>query len=422
VSDRRPAAVLVLLPLWLMVFSVSSQLLIIAPILPRIAEQLGVGAAALAPLVTGYAVAVSAVALWMGPVSDRWGRRSVLLLGTAVMTVSLALHALAYDFGTLLTVRILAGAGGGALTGAAVAFVGDYFPPERRGWANGWVMSGFAAGQIVAVPLGAVLADRLGFQAPFLAFAVTMGASFVLIWKYVPQPAVRRLEGPLGMAGIVRRYGRILRRRGTAVAAAIFLLMFLGTSLYVLYLPSWLESGRGATAGEVAILFFAGGVATAIFGPVAGSLSDRIGRKPLIVGASAGVAVLMAITTLIRTGMYGFHLLFFALMALVAARASPFQAFLSEIVPDEERGSLMSLMMAVGQLGAGAGAAIAGAVYSGHGYRGVTLVASASVLLIAVAAATLLHETTPPRGRSVSGDGLPAPAERPRTGTGRLPG
>ncbi len=381
-----------------MVFSVSSQLLIISPILPRIAEQLGIAAGRLAPLVTGYAVAVSAVALVMGPVSDRLGRRLVLLLGTGVMTVALALHAVADDFPTLLAVRILAGAGGGALTGAAVAFVGDYFPRERRGWANGWVMSGFAAGQIVAVPLGAVLADRLGFQAPFLAFAVTMGLAFLLIWRLVPQPQVRRLTSRLGFGGVVLRYVAILRRRNTGVAAAVFLLMFLGTSLYILYLPSWLESDRGASANQVALLFFAGGIATALAGPIAGSLSDRIGRKPLIVGASAGVALLMGATTLLETGLTGFYLLFFLIMALVAARASPFQAFLSEIVPEEERGSLMSLMMAVGQLGAGIGAALAGVVYADLGFGGVTLAAALAVLLISVLTAAYLSEPAPARG------------------------
>jgi predicted MFS family arabinose efflux permease len=395
VTSRRPPAALIILPLWLMVFSVSSQLLIISPILPRIAEQLGVSAGRLAPLVTGYAVAVSAVALVMGPVSDRLGRRLVLLVGTGVMTVALGLHAFADDFASLLAVRVLAGAGGGALTGAAVAFVGDHFPRERRGWANGWVMSGFAAGQIVAVPLGAVLAERLGFQAPFLAFAVTMGVAFLLILRFVPQPAVRRLTGRLGFGGVILRYASILRRRNTGVAAVVFLLMFLGTSLYILFLPSWLESVRGATATEVALLFFAGGIATAVTGPVAGTISDRIGRKPLIVGASAGVAVLMAATTLLQTGLAGFYLLFFLIMALVAARASPFQAFLSEIVPDEERGSLMSLMMAVGQLGAGIGAALAGIVYASTGFAGVTFAAAFSVLLIAAMTAAFLSEPEP---------------------------
>jgi predicted MFS family arabinose efflux permease len=86
------------------------------------------------------------------------------------------------------------------LSGAAVAFVGDYFPYERRGWANGWVMSGIAFGQILGIPLGTILADALGFRWAFLMFAITMGLAAIFIWLVVPQPEVRRDTSQLSIA------------------------------------------------------------------------------------------------------------------------------------------------------------------------------------------------------------------------------
>jgi len=133
---------LILFALWLMVFSASSQVIIIAPLLPRIGEELNVASSLLGWLVTSYAVFLSIFALIIGPISDKFGRRLVLLLGCGSMAVALALHAVADSFGTLLVVRALAGAAGGMLSGAAVSYVGDFFPYNRRGWANGWVMSG----------------------------------------------------------------------------------------------------------------------------------------------------------------------------------------------------------------------------------------------------------------------------------------
>src|SRR5690606_26923473 len=65
------------------------------------------------------------------------------------------------------------------------------FPYHRRGWANGWVMSGIAVGQIIGIPLGTLLAQWFNFRWPFLVFAVTMGGAFVLIWRAVPQPPVQ---------------------------------------------------------------------------------------------------------------------------------------------------------------------------------------------------------------------------------------
>ncbi|MFB6249662.1 MAG: MFS transporter, partial [Salinibacter sp.] len=137
---------LILFALWLMMFSASSQLIIMVPILPEIAETLGVNAFWRGMLLTAYALSLGVSALITGPASDRVGRRRILLYGTGLMTVTLAMHTVAADYELLLLMRLLAGIGGGMLSGGTVAYVGDYFPYEQRGWANGWVMSGTAFG------------------------------------------------------------------------------------------------------------------------------------------------------------------------------------------------------------------------------------------------------------------------------------
>jgi predicted MFS family arabinose efflux permease len=80
-------------------------------------------------------------------------------------------------------------------------------------------------------------------------------------------------------------------------------------------------------------------------------------------------------------------------MALFAARASPFQAMMAEIVPDRQRGSLMSLSMAVGQAGSGMGSALAGATYAYWGFGGNTVVAACAALGMAALVGLYLPET-----------------------------
>jgi predicted MFS family arabinose efflux permease len=389
---RSREAVLVLGALWLLVFSVTTQFMILAPVLPRIAEQLGVPASRLGGLVTGYSVAVAGVAVLAGPVSDRVGRRRMLLAGAGAMAVGLALHAVPGGYAALLAVRVLTGAGGGLLTGASAAYVGDYFPPERRGWANGWIMSGMAVGQIVGIPLGTLLAARWGFRLPFLVFAASMGLAFLLVWRFVPQPGVRR-AGVLGLREGLAHYAALLRRRRAGVAVLSLFVVFLGTALYTLFLPTWLEEARGATPREVALLFAVGGVATALAGPPAGRFSDRVGRKRLVVGASLGVAAGMLATPWLLRELWVAYPLFFLLMAGVGARAGPFQALLAELVPDEQRGALMSLSMALGQAGYGAGSALAGAAYGAWGYGSNAALAAASALGVALLVGRFLPET-----------------------------
>lgn len=372
--------------------------MILAPILPRIAEQLRVPEARLGLLVTGYSVAVATVALVAGPVSDKVGRRRMLLAGAAAMTVGLALHAVARSFGTLLLVRTLTGAGGGVLTGATAAYVADYFPPERRGWANGWIMSGMAAGQIVGIPLGSVLAGGWGFGVPFLVFAASMAAAWLLVWRFVPQPRVERYRGPLGAREMARHYAEVVRHGEVSMAVLAFCGMFLGASLYTLFLPAWLEHARRVGAGKVALMFAVGGVASALAGPPTGRLSDRIGRKRLAIGASIGLAAVMAATPWAMRGAWSAYALFFLATSLIAARSGPFQTLLTEIVPDERRGSLMSLSMATGQCGYGLGGLVAGPLYGAYGYGSNALLAAGTALLMAGLVGRFVPETVAQEG------------------------
>lgn len=371
---------LIILALWLMVLASSSQVMIVAPILPRIGEELHIAPALRGTLVTGFAFTLSLFALVIGPVSDRFGRRPILLGGTGAMTVALLLHPLAYDYASMLVMRVVAGAAAGLLTGSAISYVGDYFPYQRRGWASGWVMSGFAVGQVLGVPVGTVLADRLGFSAPFLMFAVLMAGSFLLILAVVPQPTMARSRDRLGVGPALRAYAGLLRQRQVLGAALAYATMFFAVSCFVVYLPTWAEQSLGMDADGIALLFVVGGIASVLFGPQAGRLSDRFGRKPLIILSCAGTAVLFAATTFFVRSTWAAYVLFFVAMILLAMRLSPFQALLTALVGDRQRGTLMSLVVAIGQLGGGLGAALAGPVFADVGYLGCTMLAAGSIL------------------------------------------
>jgi predicted MFS family arabinose efflux permease len=367
-TSDPPAPYLIVFTLWLLVFSSASQTMIIAPILPLIGDELGIPDAALGTLVSAYSLMVGVFAILAGPVSDRIGRRRILLLGCAGMTAALVLHIVAVDYVSFLFVRVLAGSAGGVLSGAAVSYIGDAFPYSRRGWATGWVMSGSAFGQIVGIPLGVVMAARWGVASPFYAFAATMAVTVLLLYFGVPQPPVGRSTHPLTVARAARDYVAMLRRPEVRSGAAAFFLMFLGVSVFVIYLPTWLEREIGATGDEIALMFLVGGIANVLTGPQAGRLSDRIGRKRIILLACIGLSIVMLLTVALVRSLVSAYVLFFLTMVLVAMRISPFSALLTALVQDERRGSLMSLTVALGQMGFALGGAIAGPLYAGVGY------------------------------------------------------
>ena len=113
--EGRPPALpggLIVFTLWLLVFSSASQTMIISPILPRIGDELGIPDAALGTLVSAYTLMVGIFAILAGPVSDKVGRRRILMLGTGTMTVALVLHALVTNYAAFLARARLRGDGG----------------------------------------------------------------------------------------------------------------------------------------------------------------------------------------------------------------------------------------------------------------------------------------------------------------------
>lgn len=381
---RKTHPYLILFALWLMVFSASSQVIILSPILPRIGEELQIAEALLGWLVTSYAVSLSIFALITGPISDKFGRRVVLLAGCGSMAVALALHATANSFETLLIVRAVAGAAGGMLSGAAVSFVGDFFPYNRRGWAIGWVMSGVAFGQIVGIPIGIILANNFGFKSAFLMFAVTMFFATALVWFFIPQPDVHRDAERLTVKRAVANYAELLRRKEVVSASAVFFLMFFGIGLYLIYLPTWLETTLGVSGIEIASLFLVGGLVNIVSGPMAGKVSDSVGRKPLIILSCLGLGVVMVATTYVVTSMFWAYIMFAFAMMMVAIRMSPLQSLMTALVSANRRGALLSLTVAIGQIGIGIGGAVAGIAYTEYGYVSNTIAGAVAIMLMAV--------------------------------------
>ncbi|MEZ4416279.1 MAG: MFS transporter [Gemmatimonadota bacterium] len=399
-SSKRPdsSPTLIVFALWLLVFSASSQTMIISPILPKIGQELAIREALLGTLVTAYSAMVGLFAIISGPISDKVGRRRILLLGSGIMTVALVLHALVVGYASFLLVRVASGIAGGVLSGAAVSYIGDYFPYHRRGWATGWVMSGAAVGQILGIPIGIELAEPFGFKAPFYVFAVTMALTWLLILYRVPQPSVERSNHKLTLGRAVSDYWAMLRRREIAAAAVGYWLMFLGVSVYVVYLPTWLEAERGASTTQIATLFLVGGIANVLTGPQAGRLSDRIGRKVMVLASCVGLSAVMISTVPIVDSMRMAYPVYFMVMILVAMRVSPYSALLTALVSDERRGSLMSLTVALGQVGFAIGGAVAGPLYAFRGYQTSTVLAATSVLLMGVVVWLFIPE--PGRSRS----------------------
>ena len=391
-TSTRSAGVLI--TLWLLTVVISSQFLMITPLLSDIGKAYAVGEAQLGLLASSYALAVSLVCLIAGPISDRIGRRNTLRIGSIAMTAALLLHGLAHSFAALILLRALAGVAGGFVSVWA-AYVGDLYPYQQRGRAMGIAMSGMAFGQIAGVPLGVLLAGSGGLMSPFLVFGGLMLVVALLTWTTLPEPTQGdRAAG--GIAAAWRTYVDLMRRRDVQAMAVASLLMMSSVSVLVVFLPTWLQETLGGNSRDVASLFAVGGVANAIAGPLAGWASDRWGRKRLVIAAGIAMSVMLPLMSRLSS-LTAVHAAFFVVMACAGIRMSPLQTLVSALVDASRRGALLSLSLATGQAGFAMGSALAGTIYLRAGFTGNASLSAVGGLLAAL----------------VVGVGLPEPSAGP---------
>jgi DHA1 family tetracycline resistance protein-like MFS transporter len=122
----------------------------------------------------------------MGGLSDRFGRRPVILGSLAAYSIDFLLMAIAPSIGFLLIARILAGAFAATFS-TANAFIADISPPEKRAANFGLMGAAFGLGFIIGPGIGGLLGDEIGPRAPFFAVAALGMINFVYGWFFLPE-------------------------------------------------------------------------------------------------------------------------------------------------------------------------------------------------------------------------------------------
>ncbi len=363
----RSQRTLILALLCVASFAVVFNNLIITPILPDISEDLGVRVAVAGLLVTAYAVVGGVAAVFSGPFIDRVGRKPVVVAGMATLTVATALSAVAPSFLTLTAARALAGLGVACLTPAVFAAVGDYFSYEERGRAMSWVISANTSASILGVPAGALISGLVSWR---WTFGVLTGLLVVFSWllfSRLPADAPRAADRPpSGMNAIPR----VLRDMPTTMA---LFSNYLSTSywfVFATYMGAYFHDEFGLAKWALGALTMTMGFGVLFGSNIGGRLSDRIGKRPVIIWSSAGCALFIAMVTTLSVVMaLGFTFLFlFAVFG--GARFASAQAIMTEMAP-ENRGTVMALNASGQQFGIVTGSAVGGLVLETWGYTGL---------------------------------------------------
>lgn len=199
-------------PLWLLAlltFSGTLAMHIFVPALPLAARALGVGAGAIQMTVSVYILGLAFGQLIYGPLSDRFGRRAMLMGGLVIYTISGLAAALAPSVDALIAARLFQALGGCAGLVLGRAIVRDTALPTEAARRLALMNLMVTAGPGLAPVVGGVMASMLGWRSIFVLLCALGVANFVMAWRILPEtsgsiPRLRRVS--LG-----RGYGQLLR-------------------------------------------------------------------------------------------------------------------------------------------------------------------------------------------------------------------
>jgi len=346
---------------------------IVLPLLPSYAAQFHASDTAIGIMVASFSFMQFIFAPLWGRLSDRIGRRPVLLVGLAGSSLSYLLFAFADGFNALLLSRVVAGAMG-ATVSVAQAYLADVTPPERRSRAMGMLGAAFGLGFVVGPALGGI-SSRWGDAAPGLVASSLTAANFLLaLWK-LPEPALHR---HVAQDTAVVHWTRFAE---PFVVVALSTVAF--TVMYVVF-PLQVERALGYSRHQTAYFFVLLGIVSALVqGGVVGRLAPRFGEPALMVSGGwlllaglGGLALTLGapnagpqVTSLVLGS-----LIFVALgSGLIGPSAS---SYVSRTAPDAEQGRALGLLQSVASVSRVIGPALAGGLTHHFGARVAFLVAA----------------------------------------------
>jgi DHA1 family inner membrane transport protein len=146
-----------LLPLALATFAVGTDGVVIAGLLPSIADDLGVTTPVAGQLVTVFALTFAVAAPVLGAATSSMHRRSALLMALSIFVIGNGATALGTTYGVVMAARIVTAAGAGIITSSASSTAATIAPPERRGRALAFVMGGLTLALALGLPLGTLI-------------------------------------------------------------------------------------------------------------------------------------------------------------------------------------------------------------------------------------------------------------------------
>src|SRR6266705_2208486 len=364
---------------------------IVIPIVPYYAKRFGASGVEFGALLGVYSLMQFFAAAVLGRLSDRVGRRPVLLTTMVLNTGGYLLFAFAGSYWALFASRVIGGFAGGNIS-AAQAYIADSTSAADRSRGMGILGAAFGLGFVIGPAIGGAAAG-LGSAAPGLVAAGLSLLNFVLAWAILPEslhPDHRSERRGLGFDAIARGLSD-RRLRPLMLVWGIFPFAFAG---YTVALPLHARVAFGWGDKELGWFFALFGFTGALVqGLVFGRVARRFGERALVIAGTAGVAVAIGRVAYVHSSLalYGWTMALACSPGFVSPGAS---GLISVYAPPNAQGTTLGAAQSLGAIGRMLGPEVIGKAYDVAGARTAFLTAAA-VMVIAWLATLGLEKPTP---------------------------
>jgi predicted MFS family arabinose efflux permease len=353
--------IIVIVLLAILQFTIILDFMVLSPLSAILLPALKITTAQFGMVVSAYAWSAGIAGLLAAGFADKYDRKKLLLFFYTGFIIGTFLCGIATDYTYLLAARIVTGIFGGVIGAVSFAIITDLFPVEVRGRAMGFLQMAFAGAQVLGLPIGLYLANKMGWHSPFLmivAIGVVLGLLIILYMKPVNEhlslqserSAVTHLVKTVAHTPYLKAFAAT-----TLLATGGFMLMPFGSAYAV--------NNLGISVKDLPMLYMITGICSMAAAPLVGKLSDSWGKYAVFCTSSAlMIGVVMVYCNLGPTPLWmviGFSVIMFI---NVSARIVSSSALLSAVPSPRDRGAFMSVNSSVQMVSGGIASLLAGTI------------------------------------------------------------
>ncbi len=311
--------------------------------------------------VSSYAFSAGISGLLAAGFADNFDRKKLLMFFYTGFVVGTFFCAIATNYTFLIAARIFTGLFGGVIGSVVMAIITDLFAIDHRGRVMGFVQMGFAASQVLGIPVGIYLANLWDWHAPFYMIVGLSTLIALTIFLFM-KPIVKHLE-VRSEQSFWQHFKHVAANKRYRIGFLATAFLSIGGFLLMPFGSAFAINNLQVSPSQLPVIFMATGISSIIVMPVVGKLCDKFDKfKIFVVGSIWASIFILIYTHLAAVPIWMIIALNILLFMGIMSRMIPASIIMTGIPKIHDRGAFMSINSSLQQMSGGLAAALAGTI------------------------------------------------------------